>query len=239
MLFTISVEDYKTALTCKSLSDSQRKMLTVHYEASRHNITASELAKRMSFVNYNLANLFYGKLGRIIGERLELKDIPETLPEKIFVSILATFEKPLLEWHWIMRPELARALEELGWVNNEITSYFPEEINNTGTFFEGSLKKITVNAYERNREAREKCIKFYGCICQVCGIDLCNNYGEIAKGYIHIHHLKPLSQIGEEYEINPDLDLIPVCPNCHAVIHMSSPPYTIEEMRKIVAKKYE
>lgn len=56
------------------------------------------------------------------------------------------------------------------------------------------------------------------------------------RGFIHIYHLRPLSQIGERYEVDPLNDLRPVCPNCHTVIHMKSPPYTIKEFREMFSR---
>ena len=49
-------------------------------------------------------------------------------------------------------------------------------------------------------------------------------------GYVHVHHLKPLASIGREYVVNPVSDLLPVCANCHAVIHLRTPPYEISEV---------
>jgi 5-methylcytosine-specific restriction protein A len=59
-------------------------------------------------------------------------------------------------------------------------------------------------------------------------------YGEIGKGFIHIHHLIPISEIGTEYKINPITDLIPVCPNCHAMIHRTKQPLTIQELKSLI-----
>ena len=56
-------------------------------------------------------------------------------------------------------------------------------------------------------------------------------YGDSAVGFIHVHHLKPLAEIGAEYEVDPIEDLRPICPNCHAVIHMTNPPRTIEAVQ--------
>jgi predicted HNH restriction endonuclease len=64
----------------------------------------------------------------------------------------------------------------------------------------------------------------------VCGFNFGAAYGGSAEGYIHVHHLKPLASIGEEYVIDPIKDLRPVCANCHAVIHLRQPPYSIEEV---------
>ena len=107
-----------------------------------------------------------------------------------------------------------------------------DEIPNSETVFEGAKKEITVNRYERSREAREKCIATHGCMCAVCGMDFEKMYGEIGRGFIHVHHIVPLSSIGEEYELNPIKDLVPVCPNCHAMLHRKEPPYTIQELKE-------
>lgn len=44
-------------------------------------------------------------------------------------------------------------------------------------------------------------------------------YGKLGKHFIHVHHIIPLKDINEEYIVNPIKDLIPVCPNCHAMLH--------------------
>lgn len=59
-------------------------------------------------------------------------------------------------------------------------------------------------------------------------------YGLIGEDYVHIHHLKPLSEIGKEYELDPIKDLRPVCANCHAIIHRKKPAYTIDELKSII-----
>ncbi len=61
-------------------------------------------------------------------------------------------------------------------------------------------------------------------------------YGQIGEGFIHVHHLKPLSEIGQEYEVDPIEDLRPVCPNCHAMLHRKKPPYTIEQLKDLIHK---
>lgn len=99
---------------------------------------------------------------------------------------------------------------------------------------EGAARAVTLNIYERNPEARHRCIDHYGKTCAVCSFDFEEAYGEIAKGYIHVHHLKPVATLGENHEVDPIEDLRPVCPNCHAVIHMESPPYTIEQVQEML-----
>jgi 5-methylcytosine-specific restriction protein A len=110
---------------------------------------------------------------------------------------------------------------------------FPDEISDEAEYPEGAKKQVVVNAYERNPKAREACIAKFGPDCSVCGMSFLERYGELAKDFIHVHHKKPLGARRGEYKLNPRLDLIPVCPNCHAVLHMSNPPMGVEELKMI------
>ncbi len=87
------------------------------------------------------------------------------------------------------------------------------------SLYEGSQTKIFVNKYERNSEARKLCLENYGYTCQMCKLSMYETYGEYGKNFIHVHHRKPISEIGTEYKVNPIDDLIPLCPNCHEIIH--------------------
>lgn len=59
-------------------------------------------------------------------------------------------------------------------------------------------------------------------------------YGNIGKGFIHVHHLVPLSAIKQDYQLNPNTDLIPVCPNCHAMLHRTHPPLTPQALQRLL-----
>lgn len=108
-----------------------------------------------------------------------------------------------------------------------IDNLYPEEVSSA--LKEGSKKTIVVNSYERNPKARAECINKYGISCTVCGFNFEDTYGKRGKGFIHVHHLVPVSDIGDEYEINPTTDLRPVCPNCHAMLHRKG-NISIEEL---------
>ncbi|MGY4494887.1 HNH endonuclease [Pseudomonas sp. TE3610] len=107
----------------------------------------------------------------------------------------------------------------------------PEEVREPALFLEGSVSVIQVNAYERNPAAREACIRHYGVTCAACGFDFGKVYGAVAQGLIHVHHIVPLSKIGKEYTLDPIKDLIPLCPNCHAVVHRGKDTLSIDELR--------
>lgn len=96
---------------------------------------------------------------------------------------------------------------------------------------EGAKKQIVVNAYERNGGARRKCIEHYGTSCIICGFSAGAMYGEEFEGMIHVHHIKPLNEIGTEYVVDPIQDLIPVCPNCHMILHSGKSQVTMEELK--------
>jgi 5-methylcytosine-specific restriction protein A len=100
---------------------------------------------------------------------------------------------------------------------------------------EGHRTRVSVNRYERDRAARLKCLASHGTSCAVCSLRLSDVYGPVAEGRIHVHHLVPISSIGEEYNLDPVRDLRPVCPNCHFVMHLrKDPPYSIEELREMI-----
>ena len=102
--------------------------------------------------------------------------------------------------------------------------------------FEGAAATVMVNRYEyeRDRAARSKCIAHYGCTCNACGINLVSVYGAAADGFIYVHHLKPISSVKAEYELDPICDLRPLCPNCHAIAHLRREPYSIEEIESMM-----
>lgn len=108
----------------------------------------------------------------------------------------------------------------------------PEEVESPDQFIEGASKVIAVNTYERNADARAKCINHHGYKCVVCEFDFSAFYGSIGEKYIHVHHVVPLSEIRQEYILDPIKDLIPVCPNCHAIIHRTQPTITIEQLKR-------
>lgn len=116
------------------------------------------------------------------------------------------------------------------------TSTLPEEVQDfENQYLEGTKSIVTVNSYERNPEAREKCIEHFGCCCAVCGFDFEEYYGVLGANYIHVHHMIPLNEIKQKYSVNPITDLVPVCPNCHAMIHRGRKTILIEELKEHIS----
>lgn len=120
----------------------------------------------------------------------------------------------------------------------------PEEIDeeDLADIKEGHKKQIVVNAYERNPEARKRCIAYYRKLnngkikCEICGFDFGKVYGEEFEGKIHIHHIRDIATIGEEYVVDAIKDLLPICPNCHMVAHSRKPAMLPEEIKALLIR---
>ena len=116
----------------------------------------------------------------------------------------------------------------------EKAGLWPDDLPEGQAYFEGLAQQVVVNRYERSLEARAACIAHYGCVCQVCRIDFRVRYGALGAGFIHVHHVLPISSIGGEYRMDPVADLVPVCPNCHAMLHRREPPLAVERLRELL-----
>lgn len=157
-------------------------------------------------------------------------------------------EALVLEQHYahLFEPtELEEARERL----NQVPAHgFPKEsegpttlgeVADSESYYEGSVCRVAVNRYERDPRARKKCIEHHGTRCSVCELDFGKRYGEIGDGFIHVHHLRPLGRLKSSYRLDPLLDLVPVCPNCHAMLHRRDPPYDIEQLRALLRPEWD
>ncbi len=137
------------------------------------------------------------------------------------------------------KAELATAAERLEQFRKEAKrklagreGLYPEVLDPNTKYAEGSKKRVWINAYERSEKAREACLTHHGRVCAVCGVEFEKRYGKVGKGFIHVHHLKPMALTDGKYELDPVKDLRPVCPNCHAMLHRPEKMLSIEELRK-------
>ncbi len=90
---------------------------------------------------------------------------------------------------------------------------------------EGEMAEMHIVKRERNQIARARCIAYYRgkydgrIVCEGCGFDFERAYGELGADFIEVHHLSPISQCDDAYFVSPERDLVPLCANCHAMIH--------------------
>ena len=114
--------------------------------------------------------------------------------EKVLSDIIPTFEKNLIS-------------DAVSVAQNDV-------------FMEGATRSITATRYERNRRARAICLAYHGKTCKACGVNFERDYGKEFSEIIEVHHIIPISEIGESYVVDPINDLMPLCPNCHAIVHL-------------------
>ena len=102
---------------------------------------------------------------------------------------------------------------------------------------EGSLVQVNATVYERDPKLREECLRIHGTSCKICGFNAAKIYGNEFAGRIHAHHINPLGEVKEKHMVNPKTDLIPVCPNCHMILHSKNDGvYSPEEVKNMLNK---
>lgn len=120
-------------------------------------------------------------------------------------------------------------------INDENTS-----IVERTTASEGKRIEYYTAKYERSKANRDKAVSLHGTKCFGCGFDFEKSYGKRGKGYIEIHHIKPLYELETEVTIDPKTDLVPVCSNCHRMIHRKKGDVlTMEDLKQLVKDNIE
>ncbi len=221
------------------ITDKDRKLLQLIFDCENHEARSSQLAQKLNMPHHLPINNRIGRLGKRIAEKLNIQ-VPTRSPltnDPMWWSVpFQGRDEGEGRFCYILKPELKEAMQEIyeGAAIAEIIS--PEEIDSKSVenLYEGARKQVYVNSYERNRDARDQCVKHYGARCIICGFDFEKIYGKIGRNVIHVHHLKPLAEIGERYQVDPINDLRPVCPNCHVIIHKKTPPHSIDEVMAMV-----
>lgn len=134
-------------------------------------------------------------------------------------------------------PELVfNKLSELEYDIDFVEEVFYDQYNSKNLLFhEGKPIFYYSKKYERDSNIREIAIRIHGYDCHACGFNFEKKYGEIGKGFIEIHHINPLYINGMERIVDPKLDLLPVCSNCHRIIHRKRHfVYSIPEIRQLI-----
>jgi 5-methylcytosine-specific restriction protein A len=102
---------------------------------------------------------------------------------------------------------------------------------------EGALTRVAVNRYERRPANRAAAIAAHGALCKACGFDFAKFYGVLGEGFIEVHHRTPVSGLGENVVIDPVRDLVPLCSNCHQMVHREDPPIPVEKLRELLLSR--
>lgn len=103
---------------------------------------------------------------------------------------------------------------------------------------EGKARVVASNVYERDPRNRKLAILYHGITCKACGFNFFDVYGEHGKDFIEIHHIKPLHQLqGNGVHIDPKTDMIPLCANCHKMVHRRKDvTLSLDELKAMIRK---
>ncbi len=110
-------------------------------------------------------------------------------------------------------------------------------IYNIQDFEEGTLKERKHFYRERNLSliSQLKNLKSIDLSCEVCGFNFEKVYGDIGIGYIEAHHTIPISEMSDGHKTKLS-DMVILCSNCHRMIHSKRPCYTVDEIKRKIAK---
>jgi predicted HNH restriction endonuclease len=235
----ITKEQYQKAL--KALTPEQRNFL-IKLSQIEPVSDSNEIAFTFGYKKWGAANLRIGTIGKAICQILKIKpdlsDYNPTLEKGYFIVIHRQYTKPYI--HWNMEPNLREAIitdyaieaEKADSIDNlptEVSLYESE-------FPEGLVTQVLVNRYERSRSARQAALKIHGHKCVGCQIDFKRVYGSDIDEIIQVHHIVPLQTYSDLRKTDPEVDLFPLCPNCHSVVHSTSPIMSIEELKARVQR---
>jgi 5-methylcytosine-specific restriction enzyme A len=87
---------------------------------------------------------------------------------------------------------------------------------------------------ERNPRAAREAKRHHGVRCQACDLQFDERYGEVGKGFIEAHHLRPISSLEEGTAVSYDVaaDFAVLCSNCHRMIHRTADPSDLDGFRQ-------
>lgn len=147
---------------------------------------------------------------------------------------------------WRLTPKGQRHLQEASEEWKRIREFTVQDIDALESeesppkeYFEGERRQYFANYYERDRNLRADAVFYHGTICQICGFDFEKVYGKHGEGYIEIHHIHPISNYKEPTKVDPIKDLIPICSNCHRMIHRRKDHVlSPEELRRLIRGQY-
>ena len=101
--------------------------------------------------------------------------------------------------------------------------------------WEGKRTERLVAHYERNPHLRAAAVQCHGTACKACGFDFALTYGAHGADYIEVHHLVPVSTLGESRAVNPRTDMTVLCANCHRMVHRRrDEPLSLIELRALL-----
>ena len=216
-----------------TLSGPQRDVLVALFSAPEQTQSAGEIGRQLGMHNVNVSNALY-QVAMLVLDRMT---IPPDEAIQLFPRgwrVLAVKGRAGLAkgFPWQLRPEVVEAMIALNWITDRLET---DENSARASMTEGALGTITAQTHRRNSMAREQCLaNFQPPICQVCSLDFVEAYGSEFGDCLHVHHLNPMALADGDRPVDPAKDLVPLCPNCHSVIHAHGTLRSIDEVRHLM-----
>ncbi len=204
------------------------KYLCNQINTNRVNVEAAIEANQDAYSSINLeldGRAFFGS-GDRFSEYSELTFEVETLTAEssIEYGLLNEREERVLQFA-VMLIASVLPIEKATFRNADEVLGYPE----------GAVSQVLVNRYERDPRNRRDAIAIHGKSCLACDFNFQERYGELGSEYIVVHHTIPVSQMGNDYVVDPAKDLVTLCANCHAMVHRHDPPMSVTDLRKILS----
>ncbi len=201
---------------------STKNYIDLKYGSSEHHIVIRRSLSKNTisselYIRFDNALFSYLKTKLLHNPIFSFDDKPSSKSMRIIIAV--PFNSALNDDSWFEWIINQSTLLHSILIESQDDIYDTIAISKLDKYYEGAVTTITVNKYERNADARNKCLEHYGCTCQVCNLNFLDKYGKVGKGFIHVHHIVALHEISEEYQVDPINDLIPICPNCHSMLH--------------------
>jgi len=199
--------------------------------------SAQGLAERLGLAHLIRANGLLGRAGhKVFNASPENSEIRRWHPKDWdggWYHVLAPGRRSEIDkkFYWEIRPSVLKAFVSLGWYAS-LQNLKTAAVDDFDPRYEGAEVMRLISARERDPELRAACIRLHGYRCHVCGVDLGEVYGALGRDFIHVHHLRPLAGRKAGSLTDPKKDLIPVCPNCHSIIHRGGVVRSLDEIRR-------
>ena len=222
------------ALLERGVAASVRGMLAAHVSAPDRIATFRSLGSSVGFSQRN-TNRIYGQFAGRVRRQLGLPT-----PEIEILAIASAPARPINaaeEFSFRMRPAFAAALVKLGLATVrqrrvQAKAGTPLQSRTLDELYEGAIYRSQITGWERSRKARSQCIAHFGAACQACGFAFEKRYGALGRDFIEVHHTATYTAKRGRRRVDPLVDLVPVCSNCHRMLHRREPPLGIKALRK-------
>lgn len=218
---------YKGRLTDEKFA-SNRRSLEPHYFAL--SVAGKQYADNDS------------KKGDLFVEVVDFKPLPEVVPIRLGGATIEYIPEKRKTNYWRdgVRPAteaIFATIAENGGLIVELDTAVPVDEDDFFTSEEeGGVKRVYSNRFERRPSLRKKALAIHGARCLACEVTMSDVYGAFAANYIQIHHKRPLSLNGGPTLVDPKTDLVPLCPNCHAMVHLGKKLRSVNEIRMALGK---